>query len=156
MDQQELTIQIAHFRTGSELPEHLEHLLETAHGVAQHAYAPYSHYHVGAAMLLDDGRVIAGSNQENASFPVGLCAERVALANVAMTSEEPVILALAISVSGEIAAPCGMCRQALLEQENRQGQDIMIYLQGSGPQVTRINSVKDLLPLPFYSKALGK
>ncbi len=100
------------------------------------SHAPYSNFHVGAALLLEDGKIIKGSNQENVSFPLGFCAERTALsAKVAIAPKEK-ILAIAISAlsgTGKILPPippCGICRQVLLEQEQNQKAPIKVYLSG--------------------------
>lgn len=128
-------------------------LLEKAVSAAQLAYAPYSKFQVGAAIALQNGVVVAGSNQENASFPVGICAERVALGNLAMQFPDEIILTIAIYANNKPekapAAPCGMCRQALFEKEQLQKQPIRILLKGNGASIIELKSVADVLPLGF-------
>ncbi len=145
-----------------ELPVNLAELLINARLAIIAAYAPYSNYKVGAAVLLENGKIVMGSNQENASLPVGLCAERVALS--AASSGYPLIpvTAIAISAKGkgaivsEPVAPCGICRQTLLEYEHRFQRDIEIILQGEEGRIYRIPSAKALLPLYFGTSNLGK
>lgn len=129
-------------------------LLKRSKQAMSHSHSPYSHYPVGAALLLEDGTIVEGSNQENASFPLGLCAERTALANSAINHRGKAIKAIAVTVGTDAAAPCGMCRQALLEQESIQDIPIRILMKGADETVYAIGSVKDLMPLPFYSKNL--
>lgn len=127
--------------------------------VAEHAtlssHSPYSKFRVGAALLLEDGSIIEGSNQENASFPVGFCAERTALsAKVAIAPDKKIIM-IAIRVKSEIklvnqpAAPCGICRQVLLESEEIQNQNIRVLMQGEQGPILRFDAVKDLMPFYF-------
>jgi cytidine deaminase len=119
------------------------------------AHAPYSRFTVGAALLLDDNTTLHGSNQENASFPLGLCAERTALSAKASLAPKKKVKAIAIRVKSDLkeiaqpAAPCGICRQVLLETEIKQHQDIRILLQGEKGKVLIFKSVKDLLPFYF-------
>ena len=124
------------------------------------SHAPYSDFHVGAAILLEDGQIIQGSNQENASFPLGFCAERTALSAKVAIAPKLKIEALAIAVvsgTGKILppiSPCGICRQVLLEQEDKQGKPIKVYLLGNSGEVIIIDKVADLLPFQFNSDAL--
>ncbi len=135
------------------------HLLEAAADASVKAYAPYSRFHVGAALRLGSGGVVTGNNQENASFPAGICAERTAL-HAAM-SQEPsaVVIEMAIAVPLAPAArpvsPCGICRQALLEQEHRQGAPIRIYLASADGRVIELARAGDLLPLSFDASFLS-
>lgn len=154
----EIKTEVKVYDSPAELTSEEQLLLQRAKEALQQAYAPYSNFHVGAALLLDDGTVVKGSNQENASFPLGLCAERVALANKAANFPQQKVKALAVSVENALArgpaSPCGMCRQALLEGEVHQGSPIKIFLKGNACEVYEIDSVKQLLPLPFTSKNL--
>jgi cytidine deaminase len=156
----EITTEVKVFGKPSELSKEDQMLLAKAKDALQQAYAPYSNYRVGAALLLDDGKIITGSNQENASSPVGLCAERVALANKAANYQGQKITAVAVSVENERASspasPCGMCRQALLEAEIRQRTPIKLFMKGPSDEVYVIDSVKQLLPLPFSADNLDK
>lgn len=125
-------------------------LLNKAEEAAKFSYSPYSKFPVGAALLLENGEYILGSNQENASFPVGICAERIALSNLAMQAPKTKVKALAINVPvKEIAAPCGICRQSLYQQEFLQDYPIRVLLKGSEETVYELESVKSILPLPF-------
>lgn len=156
----EITTEVKVFGKPSELSKEEQSLLEKAKEALQQAYAPYSKFRVGAALLLDDGKIITGSNQENASSPVGLCAERVALANKAANFPAQKIKAVAVSVEHERASspasPCGMCRQALLEAETRQQSPVKLFMKGPSDEVYEIDSVKQLLPLPFSADNLKK
>jgi cytidine deaminase len=124
------------------------------------AYAPYSKFHVGAAVRLNDGSVSVGSNQENASYPLCMCGERVALYSAAAQKPSMPMKTLAITIRNENmtidkpVSPCGACRQVISEYEFRHGQAIKILLKSDGPEVYEINSVADLLPLGFNGSFL--
>ena len=126
----------------------------------EHAYAPYSHFHVGAVAKLANGEIVAGSNQENASFPVGLCAERVLLASASTLYPNVAIESMAISYlagsgdSDHPIAPCGICRQSLLEYEMRVGRPIRLVLGGMEGKIYIIPQASTLLPLAFTSEEL--
>jgi cytidine deaminase len=143
-----------------ELPEADRALITAAHQAALRAYAPYSNFQVGAALQMRDGRVVSGSNQENASFPAGSCAERVALHAAMAFDPHGVVETIAIvvpSASGDRpVAPCGICRQALLEQEQRQGKEPLRLLMAipNGP-VYEVRSAGQLLPLSFDASFLN-
>lgn len=138
----------------AELPEIYQQLILKAQEQTQKAYAPYSHYAVGAALLLENGEVFAGSNQENAAYPSGLCAERVALfyANAQFPTVPVKALAVAASVNGDFTetpvSPCGACRQVMLETETRFTQPITLLLHGK-EQIYVFDSVTTLLPFSF-------
>ncbi|HZF99909.1 MAG TPA: cytidine deaminase [Chitinophagales bacterium] len=138
-----------------ELPEVYQKLLAKARQVVEHAYAPYSQFHVGAAVLLEDGTVVIGANQENASYPVGVCAERVAITSASAQHPRVPVKAVAISVKGKNivvntpVSPCGICRQTILEYELTQKKDIELILQGEIGDVYWVPSAKTLLPLYF-------
>jgi cytidine deaminase len=130
-----------------------KHLRHTALEAAERAYAPYSGFQVGAAVLLENGQIFEGNNQENAAYPVGICAERVALftANAAYPHVPVQIIAIAAIKNGETEdsiSPCGICRQVLLEAENRYKKPVRILLCGKR-ETTVVRSAKDLLPLAF-------
>ncbi len=122
------------------------------------AYAPYSKFRVGAAVLLANGQVVTGTNQENASYPVGICAEGTALGTASSLYPNVAIKKIAITVKSEThvvdhpVAPCGICRQRLLEYENRYNQPIEIIVMGQEGKVYSIDTVKDILPL-YFSKS---
>ncbi|CAN5118539.1 cytidine deaminase [soil metagenome] len=132
-------------------------LLKTAREATANAYAPYSKFNVAAAAYLSNGLIIQGSNQENASYPVGICAERVLLAAVASQYPGATIQTMAISYnnhngnSNKPVAPCGMCRQSLVEFEHRQQQPIRLILSGMDGKVYIIEQANALLPLSFSS-----
>jgi cytidine deaminase len=144
----------------SELNEKDAWLLTEARTVTEHAYAPYSNFHVGAVAMLENGEVVAGTNQENASYPVGICAERVLLGSVATLHPKIPIESIAISYSSETVksdhpiSPCGMCRQALLEYETRLSKPIRLILSGQEGKVYVIKTASLLLPFAFTSNEL--
>lgn len=143
------------------LPVNDATLLRKAQAATQLAYAPYSGFNVGAAAILTNGAVVHGTNQENASYPVGICAERVLLGNVAMQYPGEKIVSLAISyqsakrASNQPISPCGMCRQALLEFEHRSNAPIRLILGGEMGRVMIIESARLLLPFAFTPHELG-
>ncbi len=134
-------------------------LVSRAREAAKNAYAPYSDFYVGAAVLLDNGMIVTGSNQENAAYPSGLCAERVALFAAVSNFRSNVITAIAIAAynGSEFIAkpisPCGSCRQVLLEYEKRQQMPIRIILYGRETVYTA-SSALSLMPLSFDSSYL--
>ena len=137
----------------AELSEEDTKIRHAAIHAAKRAYAPYSHFHVGAALLLSDGTIVEGNNQENVAYPSGLCAERVALfAAGASFPEIPVVtLAIVAMKDGMIQpeiAPCGGCRQVMLETELRYEQPIRVLLCGREETIL-VASAKDLLPISF-------
>ena len=142
-------------------PEEIS-LLETASESAKSSYSPYSRYKVGSAVLLSDGKIVTGSNQENMAFPSGLCAERVAL--FAAVSNHPGILIESIAITArsedfpviDPVTPCGACRQALIEYESNQGKPIRLILGSQSGKTLLVQSVSDLLPLSFNEEKLKK
>lgn len=142
-----------------QLSEKETRLVREALDVASRAYAPYSHFRVGAAALLESGTIVTGSNQENAAYPSGLCAERTALFYAgAQHPDDPVVL-LAIAAydtSGEIAtsiSPCGGCRQVMIEVASRFGKGYPVLLVGR-EEITKVQDCRDLLPLRFDETSL--
>lgn len=137
-------------------------LLKEAREVTQHAYAPYSHFHVGAVAKLANGEIVTGSNQENASFPVGLCAERVLLASISSLYPKVPVTTIAISYnnhngkSDHPVAPCGICRQSLQELEERLHQPIRLILGGMEGKIYVVPKASSLLPLAFTSGELSQ
>ena len=136
-------------------------LLDKARKITEVAYAPYSKFFVGAVARLANGEIVAGTNQENASYPVGICAERVLLGNAATHFPGVAIDTLAVSYysknvdSDHPISPCGMCRQALLEYEARSDRPIRLILAGQRGQVYIIRSTSYLLPFAFRQADLG-
>ena len=145
--------------TLDELDETGRLLVQRAIEATAHSYAPYSDFHVGAALMLDDGQTIIGANQENAAFPVTLCAERAAVFNAQSNYPDKAIVAIAIAAKnkhGLVAtpvSPCGSCRQVILEMEQRYQRDIRLYLYGTDGVIV-VNSIKDLLPLCFVDASM--
>ncbi|MCD8387926.1 MAG: cytidine deaminase [Bacteroidales bacterium] len=141
--------------TDNELPEQLRKLVDTARQATERSYAPFSNFHVGAALLLSNGEIISGSNQENAAYPSGTCAERTCAFYAHSTYPQEKFVAIAVAArdtSGEFVddpvAPCGACRQVLLEFEKTSGQPVRVILCGKD-RVFMLDSVQDLLPLAF-------
>jgi len=136
-------------------------LLRQARIMTGNAYAPYSQFQVGAVARLINGAIVAGTNQENASYPVGICAERVLLGNAATLHPGISIHTIAISynnLEGESdhpISPCGMCRQAMLEYETRTSSPIRIILSGQEGEVYIVKTVENLLPFAFNSNELS-
>ena len=129
----------------------MRELVEKAKAMTQNAYCPYSHFHVGAAARLADGQIVAGSNQENAAYPSGLCAERTTLfaANANNPNTPVEALAIACYTQGhytkDAASPCGACRQVMLETEHRFGKPMQVILYGEDMCYV-FDSAADLLP----------
>ncbi len=151
----EIKIEVTVFNTIADLPISVKKLMDKAIEAKQNAYAPYSKFKVGAAFLLDNGTIITGNNQENAAYPSGMCAERVAIWKIASDFPNSKILKLAISASSsskiltEPVAPCGACRQTLLEYEVKQKSKMEVYFMGEVGKVVKTDSLVDLLPLAF-------
>jgi len=130
-------------------------LVDIARSAMNQAYAPYSNFLVGCALLLDNNEIIPGSNQENASFPAGLCAEKVGLSAASSRFPTNAVVKIAIITSNDkiLTAPCGICRQSLIEYEMRFDQNIAILLC-KGEQIYYFDSVKLLLPFAFNGSAI--
>jgi cytidine deaminase len=132
-----------------------KNLLAAAKTALEKAYAPYSKFQVGAALLLSNGAIVSGANFENAAYPMCLCAERMALATAVSSYPEARITHIAITVCNpakavsQPAAPCGACRQVMVEVEQRQGGDMEVLLQGEQGEVMVLQSAKMLLPFYF-------
>jgi cytidine deaminase len=150
------------FDSALELPPEDRFLLDKARAATTTSHAPYSRYHVGAAVKLANGEVFTGSNQENMSFPAGLCAERVAVYAAAAAFPDSPVASLAISARAdafpvtEPVPPCGMCRQSVVEYELKFGNKIRIILSGESGKVFVVNGMSTLLPLTFHEKGLQK
>jgi cytidine deaminase len=144
----------------SQLDEQDASLLRAAMKATQTAFAPYSNFKVGAAALLSNGQIIIGSNQESASYPVGICAERTLLASAAMIHTNVPIITMAIAYNNLNAksdvpvSPCGMCRQSINEFEGRTKQPIRLILSGMEGKVMIIEKASMLLPMSFGSENL--
>jgi cytidine deaminase len=150
------------YNSSQELPPDEQDLLNHAKKALKNAYAPYSNYYVGAAILLENGKIFTGNNQENMAFPSGLCAERVAIYAAASNAPGVIIKKIAISAHSEQfpveepVPPCGSCRQAMIEYEMNQKQNIRVILQGDTGKIFVIKSVGSLLPLSFHENGLKK
>ncbi|GGH46879.1 cytidine deaminase [Mangrovimonas yunxiaonensis] len=146
---------LAVYDSVDELPKDVMELMSKAMEARSKAYVPYSNFSVGAAILLDDGEVVLGNNQENASYPSGLCAERTAIYYAGANYPEAKILKMAITAGSRTQPtitpipPCGACRQAIAEYEVNQNSAIEIYFMGETGKVVKANSLADLLPLGF-------
>lgn len=155
----QLTITVDVLASEAELTPSEATIWHAARAATDHAYAPYSHFNVGAALLLDDGSVFKGSNQENAAYPSGLCAERTALFGLAVSKPERRIVGMAVAARPAqgnfmLAMPCGACRQVMTEYENRQGQQIPLLLPGPDGTIYRFRTLSDLLPFQFSAENL--
>jgi cytidine deaminase len=154
----ETTLQV--YTDISELPRPVQNLMDAAIEARNNAYAPYSKFNVGAAILLDNDEVVIGSNQENACFPSGLCAERTAIYYAGAKYPKAIILRMAITASSQNQVtdkpipPCGACRQSIAEYEIKQERPIEIYFMGAEGKVVKSHSLANLLPLLFESSVL--
>ena len=162
MQQKDLLISYFELDSPNELPWDELNLLNVATDSLKSAYVPYSHYKVGSAVLLENGAVITGSNQENMAFPSGLCAERVALYAAASNYPGITIKSIAITAQSqdfpvkEPVSPCGACRQAMIEYETYQGKPIKLILSCETGKTIVVRKVGDLLPLSFKEDLLKK
>lgn len=160
MQQKEFRFTYTEYDSAEELPASDATLLAMAREITKNAYAPYSRFRVGAAARLNNGEVITGTNQENASFPAGICAERTLLSAAASIHPGVPLETLAVSylnengVSNRPISPCGVCRQSLQEFEQRTGRPIRIILAGQTGNVLVLEDANTLLPLAFTSGEL--
>ncbi len=148
------------YQNVNELKDFEQQLIAKAISFLDLSYAPYSNFHVATALLMENGEIISGANQENASYPLCLCAERVALHHAAMRFPKMKITLMAITAKNPIRndlgpiPPCGACRQVISEYENILGSDIRIFLKGDLDEVMELKSVKQILPFGFDSDYL--
>lgn len=155
MEKINITTSFSVYDSANELPEPVRLLMQKAVEARKKAYAPYSRFRVGAALMLDNGEVVQGANQENAAYPSGLCAERVAVFHAGAVFPDAKILQLAISAASDEKMvdspipPCGACRQAIAEYEFKQDTPIEIYFMGETGKVFKSDSLSNLLPLVF-------
>ena len=161
MTENQFSVRYSHLLFPQEVNQEIKALLEKAKDAANQAYAPYSGFKVGCAILLENGKIAVGNNQENAAYPSGLCAERVALFHAMAENPELAIQKIAVVAPGksnseviEPATPCGSCRQAMAEYESRQKKPIEIFLWDQNVNVWLFHSVSDLLPFYFTGKNL--
>lgn len=155
-----ITSSFSIYDSTNELSEDVQNLMKQAVEIRKKAYAPYSQFRVGAALLLDNGKIILGSNQENAAYPSGLCAERVAIFHAGSVYPDAKILKIAITAASDTnqtkapIPPCGSCRQSIAEYEIKQETPIEIYFMGEIGEVYKSASLKNLLPFMFDKKFL--
>jgi len=160
MRNKQLTIPYEEYSSDNELPAEDALLLTKAREATVNAYAPYSQFHVGAAARLNNGQILTGTNQENASYPAGICAERVLLSTAASLFPGVAIRTIAISYRNKQGptdrpiSPCGICRQSLKEFETRTQQPIRLILGGHTGPVYAIPDAGSLLPLAFVGDDL--
>ncbi|MDB4768197.1 cytidine deaminase [Flavobacteriaceae bacterium] len=154
------TFEYSLFDTLEELSPSFQSLMQEAILARANAYAPYSNFNVGAAVLLDNGVIVRGNNQENAAYPSGLCAERVAIFYASAQYPDIPIKAIAVTANTHLdpsetpASPCGNCRQTLAEYQQKQATSIPIIFMGASGKIVCCNSVLDLLPFAFSAKFL--
>ncbi len=157
MKETEIRVKFQVYKDLQELPENTRNLMSHAFAARDKAYAPYSEFLVGAALLLENGEIITGSNQENAAYPSGLCAERTAIFYAGAKYPDVKIEQLVISVKSLKRSikvptpPCGSCRQAIAEYEFKQKQPIAIYFMGESGEILKSDSLINILPLAFDS-----
>lgn len=160
MKQQKIITTISVY-TLEELSEQEQLLVRQAQKATQRSYSPYSRFQVGAAVLLENDTIVTGSNQENAAYPSGLCAERTALFYAGAQHPDQPVKALAVAgyTEGEFVeeplAPCGACRQVMLESESRSGIPMRVYLVGR-KEIYVLESATSLVPLAFGADALSE
>ncbi len=137
-------------------------LIEEAVVALSGSYAPYSEFHVGAALLLSNGKIVRGSNQENAAYPSGLCAERVALFYASSQYPNETVVSLAITgksdhfTTTDPITPCGSCRQVIAETEKKQGSEIRVIMKGEKGVARIVEGIDSLLPMVFHEEKLKK
>lgn len=162
MQKKEINITIHEFENDAELSAADLCMLKEARLAGEFAYAPYSAFHVGAAVKLANGKIVRANNQENVAYPSGLCAERVAVFFASANHPGETIESIAVSCSSAKTgsdkpfSPCGACRQVLAEYEQKQHSPIRIILGGKTGKILVSESVKNLLPLMFEADQLRK
>jgi cytidine deaminase len=160
MKQIKITSSATVYSNLDELSTEDQMLMNKAIEARGNAYAPYSKFHVGAALLLDNGEIVLGNNQENAAYPSGMCAERVAIWQAGSLFPGVKIKKLAISASSKITkvdkpiGPCGACRQTLSEYEINQKEPFPVIFMGEVGEIVKTPSLLSLLPFSFDSSYL--
>lgn len=156
----DITTKFLAYNSIDELPNDVQELMQQAIEVRKNAYAPYSKFRVGAAILLNNEKVVLGSNQENAAYPSGLCAERVAIFQAGAIYPDATMIRIAISATSDVnptlapIPPCGSCRQSISEYEFKQDSPIELYFMGESGEVYKSDSIANLLPFSFDKKYL--
>jgi cytidine deaminase len=162
MEKQVISLEFQIENDSAALPEHDLMLLAQASEAADKANAPYSGFCVGAAVLLENGHIITGNNQENPAYPSGLCAERVALFYASAQYPGVAVKAIAITARSHHGIidrpipPCGACRQVMADSENRSASEMRVIMRGHTGPVMICNSMSMLLPLSFVDEYLPK
>lgn len=149
------------YSSTADLPAEIQKLVNRASKQTKYAYAPYSQFFVGAAILMENGKIIGGCNQENVSYPLCICAERVALYTYGAKTIKSKIKAMAVTAKYDLkelkepCMPCGACRQVIQEYENRQSQPIDIYSTAEGvDQIVYFKGIETILPTAFSQSTL--
>jgi cytidine deaminase len=161
MEEHSINIIYSELESLSELEVADRELLEKAAEACDSAYAPYSSFQVGAALLLENGEIVCGSNQENAAYPSGLCAERVAM--FAASAQYPGVAFKSIAITAKSkkfsinypVSPCGACRQVMAEYENLGKNSFKVLLKGEHGKIIIVRNISSLLPLAFNSSHLN-
>ena len=162
MKKHKLTLSFLEFNSIEDLNDDDRTLLLKAKEAAKNAYAPYSKFRVGAAVRLANGTIVIGNNQENAVYPVGLCAERVALFSAQAQYPDQPVVALAVTAIGsdnkvsQPVPPCGSCRQAMVEAESRHKQPLRVIMQGEEGPIVISDKMDNLMPLTFAEDFLSR
>ncbi len=161
MENRTVSFTYEYFSSVEELSDRDQNLLKESAEASKKAYAPYSKFRVGAALAFEDNTIYAASNQENAAFPSGLCAERVALFYAKAQRPDQKVITIAIFASdvktkGKAISPCGSCRQVISEYEQQQRSTIRILLMNANNEVWQFHSIEDLLPFSFRQDFVKK
>jgi cytidine deaminase len=162
MTKHTLTVAYTEVSQLTQLEDEDRKLLKDAWDACESAYAPYSQFHVGAAVILANNLIFKGNNQENAAYPSGICAERVAVFSASASFPGVQIKTIAVVAKTKIfnlsnpVTPCGACRQVIAEYEMLSGKPIRILLQGNSEKIWIIDGIANLLPLMFHGGELKK
>jgi len=160
MNRKSITISYSEYNSNNELPTKDKELLDIAIEATKNSYAPYSRFNVGAAVRLANGEIISASNQENAAYPSGLCAERVAIFSASAQYPGETIECIAITINTDDkkvtspVPPCGACRQVIAEYEHKQGKKIRVIFAGETGHIVQMEGIESLLPMTFNSNNL--
>ena len=158
----EISVTFDEYDSLNDMEEEDRTLLDRAREAINSAYDPYSAYHVGAAVLLANGEVFTGNNQENVAYPSGICAERVALFYASAKYPEGPGKAIAVSAKAKgftvhsPVTPCGSCRQVMAESENRFNNKLKLIMRGENGKINVVHGVSNLLPLMFRADELKR
>jgi cytidine deaminase len=162
MNKKSIEIVFEEYDSITNLDKHEQELFAAAHFAAKNAYAPYSEFKVGCSLLLNDGSIIKGNNQENMAYPSGLCAERVALFSAGALFPQKKIVMLAVVTANnnlnvnDIFSPCGACRQVMQEYEQKQKEPIVVLMEQPNKKIIKFLSASMLLPFSFGVSMLQK